>query len=43
MNKSYHTKHQVVEDIFFQEGLIFIKKGETGFFCFLRVRDASKI
>ena len=36
MSKSYDNKHQVVED-FFQKGLIFLKNGKTGFFCFLRM------
>ena len=42
MSKTYPTKHQVVQD-FFQNGLIILKNGETGFFCFLRVGDATTI
>ena len=42
MYMSCHIKQQVVQD-FFQQGLIFLENGKTGFFCFLRVIDAASM
>ena len=43
MSLSYHIKQQVVQVIFFQIRSHFPENGKTGFFCFLRVREAVSI